>query len=203
MNWKIYNLLMANNYKDKGQLMKKNILITISLALLLCVSMVVLIDKGNAEKSNNIIKIPPKIEGITLVEEEKAQSLTSEPLTILSANGKKHNYLVEVARTPEEQRIGMMFRKYIDENTGMLFLFEKASKRNFWMKNTLIPLDIVFIRKDGIINHIHPMAETESLKPISSNGEVIAVLEIAGGEAEILGINVGDRVLHKDFLPKK
>ncbi len=152
--------------------------------------------KKNAAVETQIIKIPPPLEGMILPE---SQTLNKIKIAILSADKKLHKYVVEVARTPEEQRIGLMYRKYIDENTGMLFAFKEEVNRSFWMKNTLIPLDILFIRRDGVINYIHHMAEEKSLKRISSNGKAMAVLEIAGGEAEILGINVGDRILYKDF----
>ena len=153
---------------------------------------------SNNEK-NIVIKIPPPIEGLILQEQRKAQSLKKTKIALLGADGNSHEYTVELAVTPEEQRIGMMFRNYIPENTGMLFVFKEDTERNFWMKNTFIPLDLIFIRNDGIITYIHHMAEEESLKPINSNGKVRAVLEIAGGEAEILNINIGDRVLYKDF----
>lgn len=183
--------------------MKRNFIITACCVLFFSIFMLFSVNNGNAEKPNLSVKIPPPIEGIILKEDRKSQFLSKESISILGANGVKHNYLVEIARTADQQRIGMMFREHISENTGMLFLFPEEEKRSFWMKNTLIPLDIIFIRKDGIIHHIHPMAEVESLKPISSNGEVLAVLEIAGGEVEILKINVGDRILHDVFLPKK
>ncbi len=156
-------------------------------------------NKEDKEDSEVVIKIPPPIEGVKLPQERKPQSLKTTQIAILTSDGSRHKYTVELAVTPEQHRIGMMFRDYIEENTGMLFVFKDEAERNFWMKNTFIPLDLIFIRKDGVITHIHPMAEEESLKPISSNGRVMAVLEIAGGEAEILGINVGDRILYKDF----
>ncbi len=153
---------------------------------------------GN-NKESSVIKIPPPIEGLSPYEDQKPQSLKTTEIAILSANGKLHKYTVEIASTPEQLRKGMMFRTNIKENTGMLFVFKEEAERTFWMKNTYIPLDILFIRADGVINHIHHMAQERSLKPIRSNGKAIAVLEIAGGEAEILGINIGDRILYKDF----
>ena len=152
------------------------------------------------EIENSVVKIPPPIEGLIPKEHRKAQRLNKEDISILSANGVMHKFTVELAISPLEQRIGMMYREYITENTGMLFLFDKDSMRKFWMKNTLIPLDIIFIRSDGVIHHIHRMAEPNTLKRISSEGEVMAVLEIAGGASELAGINVGDRVLYKVFI---
>ncbi len=145
------------------------------------------------------VKMPPPIDVPMPYGDGKPQELAKADIAIKTKAGKIHKYRVEIAVTGEQIRIGMMFRKYIEENTGMLFAFKGEAERNFWMKNTLIPLDLLFIKSDGTISHIHHMAEEESLKPISSNGKVSAVLEIAGGEAEILGINVGDHVLYKDF----
>ncbi len=175
-------------------------------AVFLAISSYVVANDEEARKTDiaetvkvKAVKIPPLIEGLAPLEEKRPQSLDKIDIAILTANGTIHKYRVEKAITLPEISIGMMFRDHIDENTGMLFVFNEEAERNFWMKNTLIPLDILFIRGDGIITHIHHMAKEKSLDRISSNGKVMAVLEIAGGEAEILGINVGDRILYKDF----
>ncbi len=153
----------------------------------------------SASEEVGVVKIPPQIEGFIPADEKKAQSLKTAEIEILTKNGKSYKYTVELAITPKEKNMGMMFRDMIDRNTAMLFIFEEVGERSFWMKNTLIPLDVLFINSDGIITHIHHMAEENSLEPISSNGKVKNVLEIAGGEAEILGINIGDQILYKDF----
>ncbi len=131
--------------------------------------------------------------------EEETVSL--EPLHIVAANGKTHAFRVEVVDTPDRRAIGMMFRKTIKKNFGMLFIFDDTEERPhaFWMKNTLIPLDIVFIHKDGKINHIHPEAQPHDLTLIPSQGPVHSVLEIKGGRAARLGIKPGDTVHHARY----
>jgi hypothetical protein len=116
------------------------------------------------------------------------------PLQIASG-GRTHSFTVEVAQTPEEQAQGLMFRKRVGPNEGMLFPFNPPKPASFWMKNTLIPLDLVFIRSDGTIESIAANAVPHSLDPIVSRGPVVAVLELAGGRAAQLGLKEGDRVV--------
>ena len=113
---------------------------------------------------------------------------TSIPLTIKAAD-RTHEFTVEVARTDEEQAKGLMFRTSLPENSGMLFPFAKPKYASFWMKNTLIPLDMFFIRADGSIDRIAENTIPENLEPVVSGGEVSAVLELAGGTAARLGID--------------
>jgi len=154
----------------------------------------------NIEQSVSVdekpVKIPPPIR---LTPQEAPQSLEKESIKISTAEGKTHSFVVELAKTREQQKIGMMYRMRTEPMTGMLFLFDDVKERSFWMKNTFIPLDIIFIQKDGIIAHIHENAEPHNLKGVKSGKPVAAVLEIAGGEASKLGINVGDRVSHSFF----
>jgi uncharacterized membrane protein (UPF0127 family) len=115
------------------------------------------------------------------------------PLTI-SQNGKSHAFRVEVARTMEQQEKGLMFRTAMGPDEGMLFPSDTAELRSFWMKNTVIPLDIVFIGPDHLISNIAANAVPYSLEPINSEGAAIAVLELNGGRAAQLGIVPGARV---------
>ena len=112
----------------------------------------------------------------------------------IDSQGKKHPFTVEVARTLEQQAQGLMFRSALDPDRGMIFPFETARQASFWMKNTLIPLDLIFIRTDGSIANIAANAVPLSLEPIYSDGEVEAVLEIAGGRSAELGVQAGDKV---------
>ncbi len=114
-------------------------------------------------------------------------------LTITSANA-IHRFKVEVAATPEQQQHGMMFRTALAPDRGMIFPLEEVRFASFWMHNTLIPLDIIFIRADGTI------ARIATAKPLDDTGvpsgePVAAVLEIAGGRAAELGIAPGDKVV--------
>ena len=115
------------------------------------------------------------------------------PLTI-SQNGKVHNFRVEMARTMEQQQKGLMFRTKMGPDEGMLFPSDVPEARSFWMKNTVIPLDIVFIGPDHLISNIAANAVPYSLDPINSAGATIAVLELNGGRAAQLGIMPGARV---------
>ncbi len=122
------------------------------------------------------------------------------PLHIRSADGDRtHRFDVEIARTPAHLQMGLMYRREMPDNHGMLFVFADNAERRFWMKNTFIPLDMVFIREDGIIHHIHANAIPHDLTGVPSNGPVRAVLEINGGMAEKLSIRAGDKVFHDFF----
>lgn len=114
------------------------------------------------------------------------------PLTIRSANG-VHRFKVEVARTPEQQSTGMMFRRSLSGGRGMIFPYQPPQPVAFWMRNTLIPLDLIFIRADGTIARI-ATARALDESSVPSGEPVTAVLEIRGGRAAELGIKPGDRV---------
>lgn len=115
------------------------------------------------------------------------------PLQIRSGT-RTHNFTVEVARTEEEQARGLMFRNSLAPDAGMIFPFSPPRPAGFWMKNTLIPLDMIFVRSDGTIERIAANTIPHSLQSVESYGVVGAVLEIAGGRSAQLGIKEGDRV---------
>lgn len=128
------------------------------------------------------------------------QKLAETPLQIQSQDGSTaQDFTVEVARSHEETLMGLMFRKEMPARHGMIFIFPEDKVAEFWMKNTLIPLDMIFIGSDGEIKHIHPMAKPLDTTLISSIAKVKAVLELNGGEAQALGIMIGDRVLHAEL----
>jgi hypothetical protein len=106
---------------------------------------------------------------------------------------------VEIADTPARQALGLMYRTQLPERGGMLFLNAVPREQSMWMRNTYIPLDMVFIRADGTVHRIAAMTEPHSEEIISSNGLVSAVLEIAGGAAQRLGLKPGDKVRHRHF----
>jgi uncharacterized membrane protein (UPF0127 family) len=120
--------------------------------------------------------------------------LAQVPLTIQSANG-AHRFVVEVAATPEEQSTGLMNRPALDPDRGMIFPYSPPQDASFWMKNTLIPLDMIFVRPDGTIGRIEENAVPLSLEPVPSMEPVTAVLEINGGRSAELGIKAGDKVV--------
>ena len=129
---------------------------------------------------------------------EVSASVKSE-LSIITSNGSKHNFLVEVAKTEEEKKIGLMFRKTLAKNAGMLFLYKREALRLMWMKNTFIPLDILFIDKKGVIKRVVKRTIPHSLATISSRQSVLAVLELRGGITSSLEIKKGDRIEHPAF----
>lgn len=115
------------------------------------------------------------------------------PLAIQTARG-RIVYHVEVARSEAEQQKGLMFRTSLPDRGGMLFPFDRVRPATFWMKNTPLPLDIIFIRPDGTIARIAAQTTPYSLDMIDSGEPVKAVLEIMGGAAAKAGIAEGDRV---------
>lgn len=121
------------------------------------------------------------------------------PVTITKANGETVKLDIEMAVSDAAEEKGLMFRTSMPENSGMLFTFEQEGIRAFWMKNTLIPLDMVFIQKDGKIVNIHENAVPKDLTPIYSSGRANAVLEINGGRAAQLGLKPGDIIHHPFF----
>ncbi len=116
------------------------------------------------------------------------------PLTITRADGAKHRFTVEVARSPEQQSQGLMNRQSLAPDRGMIFPYDPPVAASFWMKNTLIPLDMIFVRADGTIARIEENTAPLSLDPISAGEPVAAVLELAGGRSAALGIVAGARV---------
>ena len=115
------------------------------------------------------------------------------PLEIRSTTG-THHFTVEVARTSDQQSQGLMFRAALAADMGMIFPFPNPRMASFWMRNTLIPLDMIFIRADGTIARIAANTVPHSEDSVSSGEPVAAVLEIKGGRAAELGISEGDRV---------
>ena len=106
---------------------------------------------------------------------------------------------IEIAETAEEKALGLMFRTALPDGQGMLFNYGETHEMTMWMRNTYIPLDMVFIRADGVIHRIEVNAEPLSDRVISSGAPVAAVLELAGGAAARLGIKPGDKVRHAIF----
>jgi len=121
-----------------------------------------------------------------------------QTLEIASKTG-VHVFSVEIADTEPAREKGLMFRKELPAGRGMLFDFHREQDVSFWMQNTYIPLDMMFIRGDGRILRIVENAEPLSTKLIPSGGPVLAVLEVIGGTARRLGIAPGDRVAHPIF----
>ena len=116
------------------------------------------------------------------------------PLTIVTASG-PHRFTVEVATTPAQMEQGLMFRQSLAPDAGMIFDFGAPSMAAMWMKNTLIPLDMLFVDQQGRVIGIHERAVPQSLDTIAAPGPARAVIELNGGAAARLGIRPGDKVV--------
>ena len=127
-----------------------------------------------------------------------AAALQTESLSIRSG-ALEHPFQVEIAKRPKAREQGLMYRESLAPDHGMLFLFGSERSLIFWMKNTLISLDLLFIRKNGQIVRIAQRAAPGSLALIRSGVPALAVLEVNGGTSEHLGLKVGDFVLHPAF----
>jgi uncharacterized membrane protein (UPF0127 family) len=129
--------------------------------------------------------------------EASPAGLEQVPLTITTAAGKVHRFIVEVARTEAQQAQGLMNRQTLAPDRGMIFPYATPTMAAFWMKNTLIPLDMIFVRADGTIARIEANTVPLSLDPVPAGEPVGAVLELAGGRSAELGIAAGDKVSWK------
>ncbi|MBE7199626.1 MAG: DUF192 domain-containing protein [Parafilimonas terrae] len=128
----------------------------------------------------------------------RAAATAGEPLTIVTKAGPKR-FNVEVMRDDAGRSRGLMFRRHMAADHGMLFDFEREEPVTMWMKNTYLPLDMVFIRPDGTISRIAADTEPLSTAIIPSGSPVSAVLELNAGTAAKLGIQAGDRIEHPLF----
>jgi len=125
--------------------------------------------------------------------------LPKERLVIVTRDGARHDFMVEMALRPEQQTVGLMFRTSVPADGGMLFDWGAPQDSTMWMRNTVSPLDMLFINGDGTIRRVAEDAVPGSLAMIESRGPVRATLELAAGTAKRLGIRVGDRVEQRVF----
>ncbi len=128
----------------------------------------------------------------------RAASHATSELTVVGAGG-SHRFRVELVDDDRSRARGLMFRRSLPADGGMLFDFGRDQPISMWMKNTLIPLDMLFIDRHGVIVNLHQRAVPHSLAAISSVGRVRAVLELNGGTVSRLKIQPGDRVRHPMF----
>jgi uncharacterized membrane protein (UPF0127 family) len=136
--------------------------------------------------------------GAVLAALAQAQAAGQDTLEIVSASG-VHAFSLELATNDEERERGLMYRKELPQGHGMLFDFGHDQPVAFWMHNTYISLDMMFIRSDGRIMRIEESAEPLSDRLIPAGAPVRAVLEVIGGTARQLGIKAGDRVINPIF----
>jgi len=126
---------------------------------------------------------------------------TLQRLEIASANG-PHVFQIELARTVEEREKGLMFRRYMPKDRGMLFDFGSPEMAAMWMENTYLPLDMLFIRADGVVARVETHTEPMSRRVIASGEPVLGVLELNAGVCDELGIKAGDKVINPMFKPR-
>ena len=119
-------------------------------------------------------------------------------LRVVTKSG-KHEFIVEIAVTDRQHSQGLMFRQSLAKNAGMLFDYKVPTSITMWMKNTYIPLDMIFIGNDGRVINVVQRAIPFSENVISSVGKARGVLEVNGGTASRLGIMPGDKILHRIF----
>jgi hypothetical protein len=130
----------------------------------------------------------------------QTQPTTTEPLEIVTASG-RHMFAIEVMRTDEERGRGLMFRRFMPADRGMLFDFKTEQPVLMWMKNTYIPLDMIFMSRNGTVTHVAANTEPMSERTISSGPPAFAVLEVNAGVAAKIGLKPGDKVSHTLFRP--
>ena len=115
---------------------------------------------------------------------------------MLNTDSGPHSFTIELATTVAERALGLMYRRALPGDAGMLFLYEKPQPLNMWMRNTFIPLDMVFIGADGEVHRIESRTEPFSTQIISSEGNVQGVLELNAGTAATIGLKAGDEVVY-------
>ena len=147
-----------------------------------------------------MIRVLLLISGLLTIAFVSAADPAINKLSVCTKEGNSYTFDVEIANTTNKPAKGLMFRKSLGTEQGMLFLYDEEKPVLMWMKNTLIPLYMLFINEEGLITHIVERTVPLSLDIISSKGDVLAVLELLGGTSARLDIRVGDRVKHATFV---
>ena len=131
---------------------------------------------------------------------DRATAAGTDTLVLKTESG-DHSYTVEIADTDRERATGLMFRGSLPEKSGMIFLYDPPQRVGMWMRNTYIPLDMVFITAEGTVRRVEADTEPFSTDLIRSGGEVAAVLELNAGQAAKIGVKPGDRVIFPGLGP--
>ena len=152
--------------------------------------------KGIGARSRAVLALLVLVVGLT----GPVAAAGLEPLQIVAGGG-THDFKVEVAADDASRERGLMNRRFMPADHGMLFEFPQNAPVSFWMKNTYIPLDMIFLSPAGVVTHIAAEAEPLSERVIPSGPPCLAVLEVNGGVAASIGLKVGDSVRHPFFKP--
>lgn len=123
----------------------------------------------------------------------------TEDIVFLRGDWGQARFAVEIADDPAEQALGLMHRQELAQSAGMLFVYDRPQALSFWMRNTLIELDMLFVDPQGVVRHIHHRAQPLDETPIPGGDGLLAVLEIRGGLSKRLGIGVGSQLRHPAF----
>ena len=148
---------------------------------------------------------PATAQGLAEDSSEASDPVVFETSKVIISGGgidgaaREYSFMVELALSTRQRARGLMFRERLADNMGMLFLYDSEARRHMWMKNTMVPLDMLFFDKNGGITRIEHEATPYSTRPISSEVPAQGVLELAGGTARGLGIVAGDWILHPLF----
>jgi uncharacterized membrane protein (UPF0127 family) len=149
-------------------------------------------------KSNARIHFPAVIASLLLGAGAASAACEADRIDVIAGSGSR-TFAIEIADDPDEQARGLMFRSALPQDSGMLFIFDPPRPASFWMQNTMIPLDMIFIEDGGRVESIAERADTFSQRISQSQGPVRAVLEINGGLSRELGIGPGTQVRHPAF----
>ena len=155
--------------------------------------------------ANYLLKLIALVGCLFVLESRHAVSDTIFPqseILIVSKSG-EHKFVVDVATTMAQRQVGWMYRKKMARNRGMMFDFGEEQLIAMWMKNTLIPLDMLFVDKTGRILQIERATTPLSLETISGRRPAMSVIELNAGLTEELGISEGDQVMHNIFFREK
>jgi len=129
-----------------------------------------------------------------------SEDIQYNSFTISKTDGTEAMLELQIAKTINDRAIGLMHRDHLDDFHGMIFIFDDPVIAKFWMKNTLIPLDIIMLDEQGIISSIHYNAKPNSLEHISAIEPILYTIEIKAGEADLLGLKIGDKLLLRQDL---
>ena len=138
---------------------------------------------------------------VAVIATASAQDKKIAEIVISNTQGQQYHYVAELAHTPELRSKGLMFRQHFEADQAMLFLWPATSRRLFWMKNTFVPLDILFFSETGTLFSFVHMAEPRSETLHSSIDPTAFVIELKGGEAKRLNIDIGSELTFKTKLP--
>jgi uncharacterized membrane protein (UPF0127 family) len=127
------------------------------------------------------------------------ETFSREPLEIIHANGKSTTFMIELALTPSQKQQGLMFRRTMAPDHGMLFDFQENRLVSMWMRNTYLPLDMIFASQSGKITHIHENAIPHDESVITSRGQVRFVLELNAGAVKRFDIRIGDQLVSEQI----